>query len=227
VTLEPRGPLLAQGRSADIFDHGPGLVLRRYREPRDAAHEARVIELARAGGFPAPAVYETGPMTLVLGRIDGRSMLDDLARRPWALGRHARTLAELHERLHRIPAPPDLPAPFGDGDRLVHEDLHPANVLLGPNGPVVIDWEGAGRGLAADDVAMTWIILATSEIPGPAWFRVVARAGRKAFLDAFLKRTDAAAAEARLPAVGRLRLADPHLNDGERAAVRRLVARAR
>ena len=72
---------------------------------------------------------------LVLERIDGSTMLTSL-RRPWRMPHAARTLAELHARLHEIP--------FEDA-RLLHLDLHPDNVLLSSRGPVVIDWTNAGR----------------------------------------------------------------------------------
>ena len=74
---------------------------------------------------------------LVLELVDGPTMLADLGRRPWRLARHARTLAELHARLHKVPY---------EGERLLHLDLHPDNVLLSARGPVVIDWTNARAG---------------------------------------------------------------------------------
>ena len=220
--------LLARGRAADVFEAGPGRVLRRYREGEggDVAAEAAVMEHARAAGFPVPAVYEAHDRELVMERVDGPTMLSDLARRPWRVGRHGRILADLHRRLHAIPAPPDLPTRFGrDGDRLVHFDFHPENVLLGPAGPVVIDWSNASRGDPADDVALTWAILTTSAIPGPAPFRVLARAGRGILVDAYLSDVDTDAARERLPAIAELRLNnDPHLLPAERRALAKLIA---
>src|ERR1700704_6611413 len=108
------GELLARGRAADVFAAGPGRVLRRYRkgEGGDTAVEASVMEHARGHGFPVPAVHEAGGRDLVLERVDGPTMLAALARRPWRVGRHGRTLAELHRTLHAIPAPPGLRTPF-------------------------------------------------------------------------------------------------------------------
>ncbi len=48
---------------------------------------------------------------------------------------------------------------LGAGDRLLHLDLHPGNVILGPSGPVVIDWTNAPVGDPAVDAALTWVIL--------------------------------------------------------------------
>ena len=39
------------------------------------------------------------------------------------------------------------------------------NVILTSAGPVIIDWEGAARGPAMYDVAWTWVIIASSEVP--------------------------------------------------------------
>jgi aminoglycoside phosphotransferase (APT) family kinase protein len=209
-----------------VFEDGPGRVRRRYRpgEGGDVEIEAAMMEYARGQGYPVPAVHEVSGRDLVLERVDGPTMLAALAARPWRVGHYGRVLADLHVRLHALPAPPDAPVRFGEGDRLVHFDLHPDNVLMSPAGPVVIDWSNASRGDPADDVALTWAILATSVVPGPLPFRAIARAGRRILLDAFLSNVDRAAARARLPAVAARRLqTDPHLLDPERRALARLA----
>jgi aminoglycoside phosphotransferase (APT) family kinase protein len=224
------GELLASGRAADVFDAGPGRVLRRYRdgEGGDTAAEAAVMEQARRHGYPVPQVHESNGRDLVMERVEGPTMMADIARRPWRVRRHGATLAELHRRLHEIPAPAELRrAPFGRGDRLAHFDLHPENVLMSPHGPVVIDWSNASRGDPADEVALTWAILATSAVPGPLPFRVLAKAGRDLLVNAFLAGVDAAAARERLATAARLRLdTDPHLLDRERGALKEMIAGA-
>jgi hypothetical protein len=119
--------------------------------------------LAEAG-FPVPRVYHASGPDLVMERLAGRDMLADLAGRPWLARQHARTLAGLHDRLHAIAAPPSLRAQFGPGDRMLHLDLHPGNVMLTAAGPVVIDWINVAAGSPAADVAMAWLIIATSEV---------------------------------------------------------------
>jgi serine/threonine protein kinase len=223
------GDLIARGRAADVFAAGPGRVLRRYREGEggDTAAEAAAMEHARGHGFPVPAVHEAGGRDLMMERIDGPTMLADLARRPWRVGHHGRTLADLHQRLHGIRAPEGLRSPLGRGEQLVHFDLHPDNVLLSPRGPVVIDWSNASRGDGADDVALTWVIMSTSVIPGPLPFRVLARAGRDLLVNAFLGGVDAEAARERLGSVAERRLSlDPHLLAPERRALEALIARS-
>ncbi len=66
-----------------------------------------MMEYARGHGFPVPAVHELSDdgADLVMERIDGTSMVTVMQRRPWTIRRQGRLLADLHERLHRIPAP--------------------------------------------------------------------------------------------------------------------------
>ena len=89
---------------------------------------------AERHGFPSPRVLEITTDGLVLERIDGPTMGAALRGHPWTLRRNASLLAELHTRLHRIVAPAPLPE-VGAGDRLLHLDLHPENVILFACGP--------------------------------------------------------------------------------------------
>jgi aminoglycoside phosphotransferase (APT) family kinase protein len=173
METELPGTLVGAGRNADVYDIGSGRVLRRYRDGRDAAavdREARVMVHARAHGVPVPEVFEVTGSDIVMERATGPTMLDVLGRRPWTLRRQARLLARLHETVHQAPALPGLRAPCGDegldSQVLLHRDLHPMNVILTSAGPVIIDWEGAARGPAMYDVAWTWVIIASSEVPG-------------------------------------------------------------
>ena len=197
--------MLAEGRASEILELGDGRVLRRFKAGGRPDREAEVMEHARAHGFPVPRVFEVREDSLVLERVDGTTMLAELRRRPWRLAGHARALAELHHRLHSIP--------FEDG-RLLHLDFHPDNVLLSARGPVVIDWANARSGEPALDVAMTWVICATS---GGAFGRI--------FTSFFLRHIDHAAARRSLPEAGERRIADPNVTDAERDRVRNLLRR--
>lgn len=219
--------MFAAGRDAELVDLGGGRLLRRPRSPRSLEGEAAIMRLARAAGYPVPEVVEVRPDGMVLERIAGRTMLDDLGARPWLVGRHARALADLHRRLHAIPADGALPARFGPpdpGDVLVHGDLHPANVLLSPAGPVVIDWSSAGRGPAGADVADAWLVLAAAQPPAGRLLRILVAALRERFLAEFLRGAGREAAARHLAAALGRRTADPHLSDAEKAAMRRVVA---
>lgn len=225
------GALIARGRDAEVFALGPDRVVRRTPTPRDLRGEARVTEHVRAAGYPAPEVLRVAPGEMVVERVAGPTMVDDLARRPWRAAAHGRTLADLHRRLHAIAAPPELPAHPHPGDAVLHGDLHPANVLLGPDGPVVIDWTNARRGDGTADVADVWLVIAclgADRPPTTVLDRVVARvepAIRRRLLAAFLDGAgDEAAVRAALPATAALRLVDPNLRPEERTRVEALVA---
>jgi aminoglycoside phosphotransferase (APT) family kinase protein len=161
------GPLIGAGRAADVYALDERRVLRRYRNGESSEREAAVMTYLAGAGFPVPRVHDASGPDLVLERLGGRDMLADLSARPWLARRHARTLAGLHDRLHAITAPPSLRAPFGPGGRVLHLDLHPGNVMLTAAGPVVIDWSNVAAGPAAADVAMAWLIIATSEVDAP------------------------------------------------------------
>jgi aminoglycoside phosphotransferase (APT) family kinase protein len=135
--VEP-GDLIASGRDGDIFEFGAGLVLRKTRDGRSIEHEARVMRYAAEYGYPVPAVHDVRAQgsEIVMQRIDGPLMMEPMAKRPWTIPRYASLLADLHDQLHQIPAADWLRQLPDGGDRLVHLDLHPLNVLLSPQGPV-------------------------------------------------------------------------------------------
>lgn len=219
------GPLLASGRDADVFDVGGGRVLRRYRRPGHTEMEAAVMRHVRAHGYPVPEVFDAGGTDLVMERVAGPTMLDDLGAHPNRLFAHARALGGLHEQLHAIPAPGDLrPSRFGDGPAVLHLDLHPANVMLTATGPVVIDWSNASRGEAGYDVAHTWLLLRTGEVDAGGVQRLVTLFGRRVFLATFIRRFGRASIEPLLPAVIEHRFEDRNVTDRERARMRGLHA---
>jgi len=124
---------------------------------------------------------------IVFERIRGPSMREVLLQRPWLTAGLARMTAELHAAMHEIAAPDIYPAQrpglvrrigaagqlsgevkeavlralatLPDDNRLCHTDLHPGNILMGPGGPVIIDWQSPRRGSAAADVARTVLLL--------------------------------------------------------------------
>jgi aminoglycoside phosphotransferase (APT) family kinase protein len=195
--------VIAAGRASEIVDLGNGRVLRRFKGGGEPEREARIMEHAAANGFPVPRVLEVERDALILERVDGPTMLADLYRRPWRAPRHAVTLADLHTRLHAVRF---------EGEPLLHLDLHPENILLSERGPIVIDWTNARAGDPALDVALTWVIGATS-----------GRLGGRAFTRLFLRQIDRAAARAALPEAVAFRLADPNVTETERSRARRLL----
>jgi aminoglycoside phosphotransferase (APT) family kinase protein len=228
METELPGTLVGAGRNADVYDVGGGRVLRRYRDGRDAAavdREAQVMAHARAHGVPVPEVFDVSGSDIVMERATGPTMLDVLARRPWTLRRQARLLARLHETVHQAPALPGLRALGGDEDLgsevLLHRDLHPMNVILTSAGPVIIDWEGAGRGPAMYDVAWTWVIIASSEVPGTGLAATVVRGLQAELTRSFVRAAGPIDQVWRAQAI-RDRLVDGNVLPAERARLERL-----
>jgi aminoglycoside phosphotransferase (APT) family kinase protein len=203
--------LIASGRACDVFEHGDGAVLRRYREgePCDPAREAAVMRRAEAAGIPVPHVLEIQPDGLVLERIDGPTMLEEIERQPWRFAARARDLGRLHRRV--------LDA------GLVHRDFHPLNVLLAERGPVVIDWSNGGEGPPEGDVAFSQVILATSDADFPGWLEWIARAVRRRFVAAYLDGVGMQPPADLIAEAAKQRLRDPHLRERELESVRRLL----
>jgi aminoglycoside phosphotransferase (APT) family kinase protein len=212
------GPLLAAGRDADIFEYGDGLVLRRSREGRSMAREAQVLEYLRSQGFPVPAVEEISDdgLDLVMERIDGVDMVALMTRRPWAIPRLGRVLADLHRRLHELTAPDWLrDAPVGRGDRFLHLDLHPLNVMMSRSGPVVIDWAGACRGDPAVDVALAWVLMAAGEVPTGRFIGMIQGRARSALVKSFVNSVDVDGVKQRLKDAVAWKVMDPHMTVAE------------
>ncbi len=219
------GRELAAGRDGKIFEFGPGRVLRRTSRERSLAYEANVMELARGFGVPVPRVHElrANDTELVMDRIDGPSMLDWMLKGPWRMRAGAQILGELHDAVHKIPANSWLHDAGDGGDRLVHLDLHPLNVMMGRDGPVLIDWTNAARGKPGTDIAMTWMLLSTGEAPASPVLQRVVAGFRKWFVQSFLRTVDRAAAVEAMPYAFELHLCDPNLTESERKAVTDLV----
>lgn len=221
------GRLLASGRDGDIFEFGPDRVLRRARDRRTIEPEARVMEYVAAQGLPVPAIHEVraGGTEIVMDRIVGPTMLGAVTRRPWTMPRHARVLADLHRQLHALDAPDWLPRLADGGDRVVHLDLHPLNVLYGPSGPVLIDWTNAAGGCAETDLAQTWMILAAADTSDQG---LVARLGtplQALFAHLVIREFDRDRIVPFLRPVAESRGRDRHVRPGEVGAMHRLADR--
>lgn len=187
--------------------------------------EAEIMSYARSHGVPVPEVFDAGDGYIVMERVDGSAMID--AALPFGIRRYGRVLAELHHQVHELVAPPDLlrsaPVP---GDRLVHGDLHPLNVMITDGGPVVIDWANAMAGDPSFDVADTWVVLASATPPPQPLQRLAAAVGRRSFIGAFLGEVDVHAARRALPAAVANRVEDPNMSAAERERMLRLLGRA-
>jgi aminoglycoside phosphotransferase (APT) family kinase protein len=128
-----------------------------------------------------------GRAASVWERIGGRSMWQHVLDRPARAAELGALLADVQLGLFALVAPVTLPSqhdrllskirwsvanvsealaraidvlpPQPLTPRLCHGDLHPANVILGPGGPVLVDWFDASRGDAAADVARSLLTM--------------------------------------------------------------------
>jgi len=132
-----------------------------------------------AHGFPVPEVFAAAGKDLVMERLHGPVILDAVAAQAYDTHEAGRVLADLHTRLHAVPSR------SGDPDeRVLHLDLHPANVVLTPDGPVLIDWTNATDGPPDLDVALTAVILAQVAVEPGHVYAEAATTMLTAFLDA-------------------------------------------
>jgi len=187
-------------------------VLRRYRRRDVPASEVAVMRHVREHGYPAPEILSVDGAELVLERATGPTMRVDLARRPWTLLQHARLLADLHRRLHRVPAP-DWLGSIGPGNAVLHLDLHPENVMLHGKDALVIDWANARAGHWADDVAQTVVILVAADLSRATKLAI------RAFVRVYLAGFDRAVVRAHLPAAIERRMSDPNMTARERELI--------
>jgi aminoglycoside phosphotransferase (APT) family kinase protein len=192
------------------------------------AGEAQTMQYLREHHYPVPAVEEVSEdgTDLVMERIDGTSMVDFMTRRPWAIRRQGAILASLHRRLHAIPPPAFLPAgPVGSGDCFLHMDLHPLNVMIGKDGPVVIDWPNAARGDPAVDVVLAWVLMAAGEIPSNPVLAKVLGLARSVLVNGFLANVepDLQLVKAKLREVVGFKVRDPNMSEAEQRAMWKVV----
>jgi aminoglycoside phosphotransferase (APT) family kinase protein len=194
-----KGELLAQGRTAEVFAWGDDQILKLYRDfapTHWADHELRVGRAVVEAGLAAPAIsglaQVEGRRGLIYERINGPTLLQSVARRPWTLAQAARQLATLHvqmhntnrpelpsqrEQLHRsIQSAPQLNeglktrvwrrlASLPMGTAVCHGDYHPDNILLSARGPIIIDWMTASAGNPTADVARTTLLFLGNSLP--------------------------------------------------------------
>jgi len=217
------GALIGQGRDGDVREFGQDKVIRVSRSGADLRAQFALMRHLADSGYPVPRVYpHHDPSVAVMDRIDGVTMMADLAAKPWKLRSHAKTLYKLHEQLREVEAPAGLKR-LGNGNELLHLDLHPNNILITANGPVVIDWDYAAVGSGDLDVALTWVVIKTGPITSNPIIKPVLVALREQFVKAYEKAAGEDRIRAHATAAAELRLLDQNLLATERDEVFRLA----
>jgi Ser/Thr protein kinase RdoA (MazF antagonist) len=190
------GEKVSQGGTADIYVWAPGQVIKLFTKGFPLAlsrQEARMTQAVFAAGAPAPEVFGEvtldGRFGIVLGRLDGPTLLQATRGGAVTFAEAGAILASLGLAVHRMPPPAgasrlrgwmeheirlsgDLtPKPIASavldlidrlqqpGDGLCHGDIHPGNVIMTANGPRLIDWTFSIRAPAAFDHGSTHISL--------------------------------------------------------------------
>ena len=217
--------MIASGRAADVFEFGEGRILRRYKVDFDCVPEANVMRYLFEAGAPVPQVFDASGRDIVMERLDGVTMIDAVTRDPRTLRPMARTLAQIQRQLNSIAPPAGLACLFGEPLGVLHFDLHPLNVMMTTSGPRIIDFSSVMAGDPAADVAQSWVLMATSQIPGSRVDRLVGGLGRRLMLKTYLASAGRERAQVFLGDVAKYRLGDVHVTDVERESIRRLARR--
>jgi aminoglycoside phosphotransferase (APT) family kinase protein len=95
--------------------------------------------------------------------------------------------------------------------------------MIGPRGPVVIDWTNARRGDPAVDVAVAWILLEAGEVSAGKFIGAILGRARASLVKSFLRSFDIDEVKLRLHDVVAWKVSDAHLSAVEQARMWELV----
>jgi aminoglycoside phosphotransferase (APT) family kinase protein len=165
------GEQLATGSRSAVFAWGRNAVAKvPFAATPDAwiHFEALYTAAVHDAGAPAPRFMGIemidGRAASIYERVHGRSMWDHMLEHPAQVATHTRSLAELQAHVFTLDRslvaalellPPTTPS------QLCHGDLHPGNVIMASDGPVIIDWFDAARGDHVADIARTSLLMST------------------------------------------------------------------
>jgi aminoglycoside phosphotransferase (APT) family kinase protein len=194
--------LLARGGQSDIYALGEDRIIRVPRRSQDherIRYEYDVYRQLDGSGLDVPRAYELveirGSPCIVMQRITGLTMTDEIKRRPFSLKEAARELAALHLAVLATRggdavvkaadkarfcitasasfSPEEkatltgLVSSLPEGSALCHGDFHPGNIMRDRGRTWIIDWSAASRGDPVSDIAHTYLLLSTvPRVPG-------------------------------------------------------------
>lgn len=129
---------------------------------------------------------------IVYEYIDGYSMLTKILIKPWTIISEAKRLTDLHLKIHSFTSD-ELPSQreklimdiskadlltdnkkeiiikylkgLKDDKKICHGDLHPDNILIANNKPIIIDWLTSSRGNPEADVVRTSLLIKKGSAP--------------------------------------------------------------
>jgi len=202
-----------EGRVLRLYRDGTSPATAEYQATVLRAAAAAGVRVPTVYGVET---FEGRP-AIVMERIVGDDILELIARNPWRIWSLTSLCARLQATLHDVTAPSSLPSTLDshrrrisgnadapaeyaaaalarldtlpDGDRLLHGDFHPANVMLAAAGPVIIDWGNTTRGSPEADFARSDMMLHLGEPPeGAPWLiRFGARFARTLMIGTYNK----------------------------------------
>lgn len=147
-----------------------------------AVAEAGAIAAPRTQGV----IEVDGRWGVVMNRVAGRPLAEPMLKEPQAAGRYLAELARMQTALHaapgtgltslrarlaaRLDCAPGVAQPvrqrlrerlasLPEGDRLLHGDFHPYNVMGQPGSATVVDWLDASAGPPAADTCRSWVLM--------------------------------------------------------------------
>jgi aminoglycoside phosphotransferase (APT) family kinase protein len=157
----------------------------------DARREAAILDAVGDAGVPAPRGFDVeqveGRWGVVMSRAEGRPFAEPMLGDPAGAEPYFAAMARLQCAIHAVPgsaleplkvrlarkleasrlADPvrrrlrDKLTALPDGDRLLHGDFHPFNILGTPEAATVVDWLDATCGPPAADVCRSWLLMQT------------------------------------------------------------------
>jgi len=173
------------------YGEGRVLKLYRDGQPRrDAERELGILDVVEAAGIAAPRAFDVeqvdGRWGVAMSRVDGRPFAEPMLATP-TVEPYLAAMARLHAAIHAAPGTAlaplkvrlarkieasglgdpvrrrlrDRSAALPDGDRLLHGDFHPYNILGTLEAATVVDWLDATSGPPAADLCRSWLLMQT------------------------------------------------------------------
>ncbi|WP_226530623.1 aminoglycoside phosphotransferase family protein [Metabacillus niabensis] len=163
------------------------------------AQNAKIINKlnVRAPRFSKIMEYE-GKTCLIYEKVEGPTMLNYIEPTRFSVSYNAKLLAQIHFEIHQVKIDVNsnlktelsksitnteviteserkivlrILETLPEGKVLCHYDFHPGNIILSPNGPIIIDWLNTLVGHQLADVTRTYMMINSNALPpnAPSW----------------------------------------------------------